>query len=101
MANTTMEQPARAETASPASEGPSEAAPRQGARHEHRWWVLAVLALSQLMVVLDATIVNIALPSAQTSLDFSNNDRQWVITAYSLGSAMFTMVASKIGRAHV
>jgi EmrB/QacA subfamily drug resistance transporter len=49
-----------------------------------RWWALAVLGLAQLMVVLDATIVNIALPSAQKALAFSNTDRQWVVTAYSL-----------------
>ena len=49
-----------------------------------RWWVLGVVGLAQLMVVLDATIVNIALPSAQQALGFSNADRQWVVTAYSL-----------------
>ena len=48
-----------------------------------RWWILAVAGLAQLMVVLDATIVNIALPSAQQDLGFSNADRQWVVTAYS------------------
>ncbi len=51
---------------------------------DHRWWALAVLGLAQLMVVLDATVVNIALPSAQSALHFSNADRQWVVTAYSL-----------------
>ena len=49
-----------------------------------RWWILGVVGLAQLMVVLDATIVNIALPSAQRDLGFSNADRQWVVTAYSL-----------------
>src|SRR5499427_6816985 len=49
-----------------------------------RWWILGVVGLAQLMVVLDATIVNIALPSAQRALGFSNADRQWVVTAYSL-----------------
>src|SRR3984957_11429499 len=49
-----------------------------------RWWILGVVGLAQLMVVLDATIVNIALPSAQRALTFSNADRQWVVTAYSL-----------------
>src|SRR6266850_297468 len=51
---------------------------------DRRWWVLGVVGLAQLMVVLDATIVNIALPSAQHDLGFSNADRQWVVTAYSL-----------------
>src|SRR2546430_6974660 len=49
-----------------------------------RWWVLGVVGLAQLMVILDATIVNIALPSAQRALGFSIADRQWVVTAYSL-----------------
>jgi EmrB/QacA subfamily drug resistance transporter len=49
-----------------------------------RWWVLAVLGLGQLMVVLDVTIVNIALPSAQKELGFTNADRTFIISAYSL-----------------
>jgi EmrB/QacA subfamily drug resistance transporter len=60
-------------------------------QHASRWIILAFLGLAQLMVVLDATIVNIALPSAQKSLGFSFVDRQWLITAYSLafGSILF------------
>ena len=42
------------------------------------------MAIAQLMVVLDSTVVNIALPSAQRALDFPNSDRQWVVTAYAL-----------------
>jgi EmrB/QacA subfamily drug resistance transporter len=49
-----------------------------------RWLLLAVLASAQLMVVLDATVVNIALPSAQADLGFSNDSRQWVVTGYAL-----------------
>src|SRR3981081_2838318 len=49
-----------------------------------RWLILGVVGLAQLMVVLDATIVNIALPSAQRSLHFSTVDRQWVGTACAL-----------------
>src|SRR5580693_7083266 len=49
-----------------------------------RWLVLGVIALAQLMVVLDLTVMNIALPSAQRALHFSTADRQWVVTAYSL-----------------
>jgi EmrB/QacA subfamily drug resistance transporter len=49
-----------------------------------RWLILSVVCLGQLMVVLDATVVNIALPTAQHDLGFSNADRQWVVTAYSL-----------------
>ncbi|MFD1720352.1 MFS transporter [Amnibacterium endophyticum] len=69
---------------------------RQGARHEHRWWVLAVLALSQLMVVLDATIVNIALPTAQRALDFDSDQRQWVITAYSLAFGGLLLLGGRL-----
>ncbi|HTW98459.1 MAG TPA: MFS transporter [Acidimicrobiales bacterium] len=52
--------------------------------HERRWWILAILGIAQLMVILDSTVVNIALPSAQRALHFSNNDRQWIVTAYAL-----------------
>ncbi len=52
-----------------------------------RWSALVFIALAQLMVVLDATVVNIALPAAQRSLDLSDNGRLWVITGYSLASA--------------
>ena len=50
----------------------------------NRWAILALLGVAQLMVVLDATIVNIALPSAQRALGFSTDSRQWVVTAYAL-----------------
>ena len=49
-----------------------------------RWLILALVVLAQLMVVLDATIVNIALPSAQAALGFSDGSRQWIVTAYAL-----------------
>jgi EmrB/QacA subfamily drug resistance transporter len=63
----------------------------QDQHHSMRWVILGFLGLAQLMVVLDATIVNVALPSIQRSLGFSNVDRQWLITAYSLafGSLLF------------
>ena len=59
--------------------------------HTRRWWVLATLSLTQLMVALDATVINIALPRAQVDLNFSSANRQWLITAYALafGSLMF------------
>src|SRR6185503_6627618 len=49
-----------------------------------RWLILTLVVLAQLMVVLDATIVNIALPSAQADLGFSNGARQWIVTGYAL-----------------
>ncbi|WP_327188123.1 MFS transporter [Streptomyces sp. NBC_01334] len=61
-----------------------------------RWWVLAVIGVAQLMVVLDATIVNIALPSAQHDLGFSDSDRQWVVTAYSLAFGSLLLVGGRL-----
>ena len=49
-----------------------------------RWRALVVIALAQLMVVLDGSIVNIALPSIQNDLGISDTDRQWIVTAYTL-----------------
>lgn len=77
-------------------------ADRQGhdsrAQHDHsrRWLVLAVLSLCQLMVVLDGTIVNIALPSAQRVLGFSDADRQWVVTAYSLAFGGLLLLGGRL-----
>ena len=51
---------------------------------DRRWLILGVIGLAQLMVVLDLTVMNIALPSAQRALHFTTADRQWVVTAYSL-----------------
>ncbi|WP_435131260.1 MFS transporter [Actinacidiphila sp. bgisy144] len=62
----------------------------------HRWWVLSVIALAQLMVVLDATIVNIALPSAQTALGFSNGNRQWIVTAYALAFGSLLLLGGRL-----
>ena len=64
---------------------------------DRRWLVLVVVAVAQLMVVLDSTIVNIALPSAQRSLGFSDNDRQWVVTAYSLAFGSLLLVGGRLG----
>jgi EmrB/QacA subfamily drug resistance transporter len=59
--------------------------------------VLVVVAVAQLMVVLDATVVNIALPSAQHALGFSNNDRQWVVTCYALAFGSLLLLGGRIG----
>jgi EmrB/QacA subfamily drug resistance transporter len=61
-----------------------------------RWAVLAVVGVAQLMVVLDATIVNIALPSAQQALGFSTSSRQWVITAYALSFGSLLLLGGKL-----
>src|SRR5213079_572885 len=67
-----------------------------GGKHEHRWLILAVIGLAQLMVVLDATIVNIALPSAQQDLGFSDGNRQWIVTAYSLAFGSLLLLGGRI-----
>jgi EmrB/QacA subfamily drug resistance transporter len=61
-----------------------------------RWSILLVVVVAQLMVVLDASIVTIALPSAQRSLHFSVANRQWVITAYSLAFGGLLLLGGRI-----
>ena len=61
-----------------------------------RWLALAVIAIAQLMVVLDATIVNIALPTAQKALHISDSDRQWVVTAYTLAFGGFLLLGGRL-----
>ncbi|GAA2913295.1 MFS transporter [Streptomyces thioluteus] len=61
-----------------------------------RWKALIFIALAQLMVVLDATIVNIALPSAQADLGISDGNRQWVITAYALAFGGLLLFGGRI-----
>ncbi|MFC7483762.1 MFS transporter [Luedemannella flava] len=61
-----------------------------------RWWALAVIAIAQLMVVLDATVVNIALPSAQHALGISDADRQWMVTAYTLTFGGLLLLGGRI-----
>ena len=61
-----------------------------------RWSILLIVVIAQLMVVLDASIVTIALPSAQRSLHFSVANRQWVITAYSLAFGGLLLLGGRI-----
>ena len=63
---------------------------------DHRWLLLAVVGTAQLMIVLDTTIMNIALPSAQRELGFSTSDRQWVITAYALAFGSLLLLGGRI-----
>jgi EmrB/QacA subfamily drug resistance transporter len=67
----------------------------KGSTRAH-WWVLVIIAGAQLMVVLDSTIMIIALPSAQHALGFSNTDRQWVVTAYTLAFGGFLLLGGRI-----
>src|SRR3954471_21434231 len=65
--------------------------------HERRWLILGVLGIAQLMVILDATIVNIALPSAQEALGFSDGSRQWIVTAYALAFGSLLLLGGRLG----
>jgi EmrB/QacA subfamily drug resistance transporter len=74
----------------------------RGAAHvraaaDHRWLILVVVSIAQLMVVLDATVVNIALPSAQADLHFGDGQRQWVVTAYALAFGSLLLLGGRIG----
>lgn len=83
-----------AQSAGPATSHPD---PHPDPHHGRRWLVLGVVAIAQLMVVLDATIVNIALPSAQRDLGFADTDRQWVVTAYALSFGSLLLLGGKLG----
>jgi MFS family permease len=63
----------------------------------NRWVVLALLGVAQLMVVLDLTVVNIALPSTQRALHFSSDNRQWIVTAYALAFGSLLLLGGKLG----
>ncbi|WP_017791998.1 MFS transporter [Leucobacter salsicius] len=80
--------------ASPPETSPIEV-PRQAAQ-PRRWWALAIIALTQLVVVLDGTIVNIALPTAQVELTLSNTERQWVVTSYVLVFGALLLLGGRI-----
>jgi EmrB/QacA subfamily drug resistance transporter len=69
--------------------GPSDADPR-------RWLILAVICAGVLMIVLDVTVMNLALPSAQRALGFTNADRQWIVTAYSLSFGSLLLFCGRL-----
>lgn len=75
----------------------STLSPQANPHHERRWLILAVIGLAQLMVVLDVTIVNIALPSTQEELGFADSSRQWVITAYALAFGSLLLLGGRLG----
>src|SRR4051794_40649913 len=74
---------------------PASAAPL-AAPSSRRWLTLVVVGLAQLMVVLDNTVVNIALPSAQQELGFTNGERQWIVTAYSLAFGSLLLLGGRL-----
>jgi EmrB/QacA subfamily drug resistance transporter len=62
-----------------------------------KWLILGVIGVAQLMVVLDTTVMNIALPSAQHALHFNTADRQWVVTAYTLAFGSLLLLGGRLG----
>src|SRR6516164_4379432 len=67
-----------------------------GAPDARRWLILVVIGMAQLMVVLDVTVMNLALPSAQHALGFSDVDRQWVVTAYALSFGSLLLFCGRL-----
>jgi EmrB/QacA subfamily drug resistance transporter len=74
----------------------SDTASTGGAWDRRRWLILGVIGLAQLMVVLDLTVMNVALPSAQHALGFTTVDRQWVITAYTLAFGSLLLLGGRL-----
>ncbi|RFA18788.1 MFS transporter [Subtercola boreus] len=77
-----------------ATTSPGATAPAEHPRR--RWIMLAVVALAQLMVVLDGTIVNIALPAAQADLGMTDSDRSWVVTLYALAFGSLLLLGGRV-----
>ncbi len=65
--------------------------------HRRRWIALVVICAAQFMVVLDVSIVNVALPSIKTALNFSEANLQWVVSAYTLVAGGFLLLGGRIG----
>ena len=78
------------------SPDPASPAAADNPHHATRWLILSIIALAQLIVVLDATIVNIALPTAQESLGFSNDNRQWIVTGYALAFGSLLLLGGRL-----
>ncbi|GAA1516970.1 hypothetical protein GCM10009827_034760 [Dactylosporangium maewongense] len=79
----------------------SHVATTQHGRHElhthpSRWFALVIIAVAQLMVVLDATVVNVALPHAKADLGISDANQQWVVTAYTLTFGGLLLLGGRI-----
>ena len=70
--------------------------PHTPTERDHRWLALAVIGVAQLMIILDASIVNIALPKAQAALHISDASRQWALTAYTLTFGGLLLLGGRI-----
>src|SRR5882724_8327952 len=77
------------------SPGVTETPPAEREQGPHSGWLLAVCCVAQFMVILDLSIVNVALPSIQSSLNFSSADLQWVVDAYAITFAGFLMLGGR------
>ncbi len=76
---------------------PKHSHPQKSASRDGRWLALMVLCLGSLMIVLDTTIVNVALPSIQTDLGFSDSSLAWVVNAYLLTFGGFLLLGGRLG----
>src|SRR3712207_3811826 len=72
-------------------------APAEGAAYDRRWWTLAVLSISLLVISLDNTILNVALPTIERDLDASASDLQWIVDSYTLVFAGLLLTMGSLG----
>src|SRR4030088_1439354 len=79
------------------SPGTSNAGSSTAGKTDRRWWILAVLCLSVLLVVVDNTIVNVALPTISRDLHASTSALQWVVDAYTLSFAGLLLLGGNLG----
>jgi EmrB/QacA subfamily drug resistance transporter len=86
-------------TAEPAVAAGAQSAAPHDPHHERRWLALGVILIAQMMLLLDATIVNVALPSIQADLGFSDDTRQWVVTAYLLAFGSLLLLGGRLADA--
>jgi EmrB/QacA subfamily drug resistance transporter len=88
--STTEQQPA------PARDEAEDRSQERPGRGSHSAWLLTVCCVAQFMVILDLSIVNVALPSIQSSLNFSSAELQWVVDAYAIAFAGFLMLGGRV-----
>src|SRR5947207_14330185 len=69
----------------------------QARAHERRWWILAVLCFSLLVIVLDNSILNVAIPTLVRDLDATNSQLQWMVDSYTLVFAGLLLTAGSLG----
>ena len=91
-----MTVPERVDQSAPFSAPPEGRPSETPGPAPHPWAVLGVIGLAQVMVVLDTTVVNIALPSAQADLGFSTANRQWVVTGYALAFGSLLLLGGRL-----